>query len=372
MAPWPARALGAGVVVVLVVAGLAAGGVDRVRDGWDDFSSTGVVATTPQPGQRLTELGNNGRIEIWDVALQGGFEQRPWIGLGAGTYPLLWERDRPSYRNVFDGHSVYLETLGEMGIVGMALLGIALVADARSAVVAGPARPGPGMGCARRRRDRVGGPCGRRLGLGDAGRHRVGVLRGRPRAGAAGVGDGAARGAGSDRAAAGHPRGRRVSRACARAAVDPALTGAVDRGAALLPRGRLHADDRPLGRVELGVERAAGAAGAHRVVRRAPRALRVGRRRSRGRGAARPAQLGAALHAGARAGRRGPGPAAGGPGGARAQPAASVRAGRGEAVHDARTVASGGSSPWRRSCRSEADRDASRAVCGGEGGRRRR
>ena len=127
LAPWPARALGAGVVVALVVAGLAAGGVDRVRDGWDDFSSAGVVGNTAQPGQRLTELGNNGRIEIWDVALQGGFEQRPWIGVGAGTYPLLWERDRPSYRNVFDGHSVYLETLGEMGIVGMALLGIALV-----------------------------------------------------------------------------------------------------------------------------------------------------------------------------------------------------------------------------------------------------
>ena len=233
MAPWPARALGAGVVVVLVVAGLAAGGVDRVRDGWDDFSSAGVVGNTAQPGQRLTELGNNGRIEIWDVALQGGFEQRPWIGVGAGTYPLLWERDRPSYRNVFDGHSVYLETLGEMGIVGMALLGIALVVML-------------GALWWRALRDRA--PAwGALAAVATAWAVHAGVdwdwempavtawvfCAGGLALARAGVGDGAARGAGSDRAAAGHPRGRRVSRARARAAVDPALTGAVDRGAAL-------------------------------------------------------------------------------------------------------------------------------------------
>jgi O-antigen ligase len=126
MAPWPVRGIAVGLVVVLVIAGLAAGGVDRARQGWEDFSQAGVVGGTELPGERLVELGNNGRIEVWDVALRSGFEPRPWTGSGAGTYELLWDRDRPAYRNMIDGHSLYLETLGEMGIVGLALLGTAL------------------------------------------------------------------------------------------------------------------------------------------------------------------------------------------------------------------------------------------------------
>ena len=122
LGPGAARALVAGVVAALVVVGLAAGGIDRVRDGWDRFTDPDTVMTTPEPGQRLTELGNNGRIEIWEVALHSGFDERPSSGTGAGTYALLWERDRPSYRNVLDGHSVYLETMGELGLVGLAFL----------------------------------------------------------------------------------------------------------------------------------------------------------------------------------------------------------------------------------------------------------
>ena len=207
MAPWPARALGAGVVVVLVVAGLAAGGVDRVRDGWDDFSydrGRGDHRAAGRSGSRSSATtggsrSGTSRCRAASSSVRGSGPARARTRCcGSATGPRT--------ATCSTGTRVYLETLGEMGIVGMALLGIALVADARGAVVAGAARPGPGMGRARRGRDRVGGPCGRRLGLGDAGRHRVGVLRGRPRAGAAGVGDGAARGAGSDRAAAGHPR----------------------------------------------------------------------------------------------------------------------------------------------------------------------
>jgi O-antigen ligase len=112
----------AAAVVALVAVALATGAPERLGDGWHEFTRAGVVGGESDPGSRLTRLGNNGRIELWDVALHSGFEQAPMRGSGAGTFALLWERDRPSARNVLDGHSLYLEVLGELGLVGLALL----------------------------------------------------------------------------------------------------------------------------------------------------------------------------------------------------------------------------------------------------------
>ena len=43
-------------------------------------------------------------------------------GTGAGTYELTWAKHRSSDFTVRDGHSLYLETLSELGIVGAILL----------------------------------------------------------------------------------------------------------------------------------------------------------------------------------------------------------------------------------------------------------
>ena len=44
------------------------------------------------------------------------------MGNGAGTYALLWARDRPTGNNAADGHSLALETAAELGLVGAALV----------------------------------------------------------------------------------------------------------------------------------------------------------------------------------------------------------------------------------------------------------
>jgi O-antigen ligase len=75
---------------------------------------------------RLTSAVDNGRIDNWRVALDG-FDAQPLHGTGAGTYRITWDEDRPAPPiKVNDGHSLYLETLSELGVVGLVLLLIAL------------------------------------------------------------------------------------------------------------------------------------------------------------------------------------------------------------------------------------------------------
>jgi len=47
----------------------------------------------------------------------------PVAGTGAGTWEQWWLSRRPTPNSALDAHSVYLETLGEQGVVGLALLG---------------------------------------------------------------------------------------------------------------------------------------------------------------------------------------------------------------------------------------------------------
>jgi O-Antigen ligase len=73
---------------------------------------------------RLTSASNNGRLEQWSVALDA-FRAAPLTGHGAGTFQVLWTGARATDLYVVDGHSLYLESLAELGVVGLALLGAA-------------------------------------------------------------------------------------------------------------------------------------------------------------------------------------------------------------------------------------------------------
>jgi len=121
-------AVAAVLVAVAAVAGLAVA-VDlpaRIEDQRRAFVEGDVVPVTSDPSDRLTQAGNNGRLAQWRVALDT-FEAEPLRGTGAGTYRLAWERDRPpGSAPAVDGHSLYLETLAELGVPGLAALAVAL------------------------------------------------------------------------------------------------------------------------------------------------------------------------------------------------------------------------------------------------------
>ncbi|HXR11526.1 MAG TPA: O-antigen ligase family protein, partial [Gaiellaceae bacterium] len=84
-------------------------------------------ATRGDLNNRLFSLSSNGRLAQWRVAVHM-FERKPLTGLGAGSYEQEWYLHRPGTWKVQDAHSLYVETLGESGIVGLLLLAAALVA----------------------------------------------------------------------------------------------------------------------------------------------------------------------------------------------------------------------------------------------------
>ena len=71
--------------------------------------------------RRLLSASGNGRDEYWRVAW-AMVEDEPVLGGGAGSFEAHWFRDRPVAFHARDTHNLYLETLAELGPVGLVLL----------------------------------------------------------------------------------------------------------------------------------------------------------------------------------------------------------------------------------------------------------
>jgi O-antigen ligase len=114
---------------------------DRLAREYDRFVEGATVRQTGDLRERLTDPGNNGRLDAWDVAIDA-FSKDQVHGEGAGTYTLLWAKDRPYPSVVRDAHSLYVEVGGELGTVGLALLLLVVIALIATPLVRarGPAR----------------------------------------------------------------------------------------------------------------------------------------------------------------------------------------------------------------------------------------
>lgn len=136
-------ALAAGAaVLVLAVGFVALGGPGTVSHGYRQFVSGDYVGGDVAPAERFTTLSGNDRANQWKIALHG-LRDHPLHGTGAGTYALAWQRGRDTTFDVTDAHSLYAEQAGELGIVGVLLLLVALgsiVAGLVLRVVRGPDR----------------------------------------------------------------------------------------------------------------------------------------------------------------------------------------------------------------------------------------
>jgi tetratricopeptide (TPR) repeat protein len=83
--------------------------------------------TSPAPetggnlNRRLFTFSSIPRAQQWTVAWNG-YRSHPWLGSGAGTYEREWLRERTTPTKVVDAHSLYLETLAELGPAGLLLL----------------------------------------------------------------------------------------------------------------------------------------------------------------------------------------------------------------------------------------------------------
>jgi hypothetical protein len=126
----PPRARVATIAVIVAVAALAAvasgltGAVDRR---YHEF-----VQGTPAQAQplsasrdRLTRANDSQRLNHWRVALRASSDHR-LTGLGAATFGLQWLRYRDNGFLTTEAHSLYVETLSELGVVGLVMLLIAI------------------------------------------------------------------------------------------------------------------------------------------------------------------------------------------------------------------------------------------------------
>jgi hypothetical protein len=136
--PHPRRLRRAAIVVVA----LAAAGL--VIPALGERSSQADLATGADV-RRLTTVSSN-RYEYWAVGLRA-FAHEPIAGLGAGGFRVEWLRERPYPEAVRDAHSLEVEVVAELGLIGLAALammvaGVALAARralaVRSAAAAGP------------------------------------------------------------------------------------------------------------------------------------------------------------------------------------------------------------------------------------------
>ena len=117
-------ALGAVAVAAVVVTLAALGGpsaaIDHVRD---RFEAAPVIGASLN--DRLFSISGTGRADTIRVAWDSAMDH-PLAGTGAGTYEITWYQHRPKPVDVRDAHSLYVETLSELGLVGLMLLLAAL------------------------------------------------------------------------------------------------------------------------------------------------------------------------------------------------------------------------------------------------------
>jgi len=121
VSPARARALLAAAILALVVAALAAGAPRRLSHAWRDFKHPTAPALTQDSLARYGAASGSGRYAVWRVAVDAS-SHRLLQGHGPGTFQLIWLPRAPYYLYVENAHSLYLETLSDVGVIGLALL----------------------------------------------------------------------------------------------------------------------------------------------------------------------------------------------------------------------------------------------------------
>jgi len=99
----------------------AAGGPGAVADRATSAFSEPLPAGEGDLQRRLLSVSGNGRTDYWRVAWRMARDE-PLLGTGAGSFEAHWLADRPVSFHARDAHNLYLETLAELGPVGLSVL----------------------------------------------------------------------------------------------------------------------------------------------------------------------------------------------------------------------------------------------------------
>jgi O-antigen ligase len=119
--------------VLIVAAALAAAVLEGKPEG-----------TSPVQGANPSRLGSidTNRYRYWEVAISS-WADKPIQGIGSGGFQVEWLKQRDRVDKSGDAHSLYLETLAELGVVGIAFLMAFLFGMAAAVVRLHRTAPGP-------------------------------------------------------------------------------------------------------------------------------------------------------------------------------------------------------------------------------------
>jgi hypothetical protein len=125
------RAVGVGIAVLVVAGALAAGPSKR----WHEFKQVTPVETqSTYVAAHLSSGRGTGRYQFWSAALDA-FKSEPFHGIGAGGYEAYWHQHGSLTMPVRNAHSLFFETMADLGIVGLlpllGFLGFAIVSGVR-------------------------------------------------------------------------------------------------------------------------------------------------------------------------------------------------------------------------------------------------
>ena len=151
----PRLACAGGALVLVVAAVIAAKPADRLESfkqpprnpfaQVENAATSGDAAKAPRlspTSRHLLSSTGNGRWQFWGAAVDE-FQTKPLVGRGPGSYESWWAQHGSVSYFTRHAHSLYLETLGELGLVGLALLAGFLLTGLGAAAVRLRAAAGP-------------------------------------------------------------------------------------------------------------------------------------------------------------------------------------------------------------------------------------
>ncbi|MGD0166138.1 MAG: O-antigen ligase family protein [Gaiellaceae bacterium] len=80
-----------------------------------------IVTSGYYTNQHILSGSGNGRWQLWSAAADQ-WQHHPIVGNGAGSFAEWWAQHGDIFMTVKDAHSLYLQTLGELGLVGFLIL----------------------------------------------------------------------------------------------------------------------------------------------------------------------------------------------------------------------------------------------------------
>jgi O-antigen ligase len=107
-------------MVAIVAAAVALGAPSAISNRWNQFVNQ-QYAPAPLTRDRLASAANGDRLALWNIETNA-LKLHELDGTGADTFEILYYEHRTTPYVVVNAHSLYVETLGDLGIVGLGLI----------------------------------------------------------------------------------------------------------------------------------------------------------------------------------------------------------------------------------------------------------